>query len=65
MNDTIDELPVPELDPRRVEAIRARAHRVLGRGPTPPAVRLEAATASLFSVAMLVWAASSVVVFPG
>lgn len=57
--------PVLPLDPRRVEAIRARAHRVLAQGPPPPVVRLETATASLFSTLMLLWAASSVVVFPG
>lgn len=63
--DDIDVLPVPPLDPRRVDAIRTRAHRILAHGPPPPVVRLETATASLFSVLMLVWAASAVVVFPG
>jgi hypothetical protein len=63
---TDPEVPtVRPLDPSRAEAIRARAHRVLASGPPPPSVRLEAAAASLFSVLMLLWATSAVVVFPG
>ncbi|MEZ4234578.1 MAG: RNA polymerase sigma factor [Myxococcota bacterium] len=52
----------PPLDPARAEAIRARARQAFLRPPPPPGLRLEVALAATFSVLMLVWATSAVVV---